>query len=477
MSHIAEKLSIGVIRVGSVYLGLPIQHLSEVFPLGADHALPHPSSLMSGATELRKKLIPLLNFPSILPALCSDETETLGVVIEKQGKLIAIKVHQIIGIKSVALGEMEQLSLTNDSHPAFFKKVFRDGSRHISFFDIDRLFSEQGLLTAKKTDLGGKSELDQGPSLMTFEAGKALYAVPAIEVYAAVPKQSIEKTAITSGPCLGEIQYHDRRVPVVCPVQILGIGKRREIISSEVVVLRFPDNLVLGLAVDAIHDIRSYQSKSNANLPIWQGGVSSIGNVLIQDDGTQVFSIDLDALKSIKIIKKYAELSRIDKKQDDPSQLKSDDKANIKHERERYLVIKTEDVLAIPLTQVICILSPPKAIVPVDANYNGFKGYFTRLGKTVALVDLCEMLGHEKTAVEQQRVLLTETEGRQVGFIVNAVDGIELSRWREIEADGGNGLGVTMVRLGSDQNAQMLPYFDLLEVLEKFQIPKNLDAA
>ena len=109
-----------------------------------------------------------------------------------------------------------------------------------------------------------------------------------------------------------------------------------------------------------------------------------------------------------------------------------------------------------PLLQVSCILEPPQNVTKGARLAAGFKGYFSRLGETVALIDLREAQGLGSVSAPSAKVLLTGERANQIGFLVENVVSIEVSCWREREQ--GQGGYQTLVQLGSDDAPLLLPY-------------------
>ena len=478
----AAPLRYGVVRVGPIALGVPIEHLTEVFPVSRIHPLPKGSSLLRGGVELRGRMIPVLDISHLAGLAEAEADGTLGVVIERDRKQLAFRVSEILGITDIRSDNLAPVADEKSEAPAVFDRVFAYGGRFVSILDVDRLFAMPGVFTTDRPDFGTRGSESRRRPMMTFEAGSALYAVPAVEVYAAVPKQAIQVTAIASGPCLGEINYHNRRVPVVCPVQILGLGASRARSQTEVVVLRFPDDLVLGLAVDAIRDIRGYPGEKKTRIPVDHPTAALIDCVYPGDtEDEQIYAIDIDRLRAVPDVLDIARLSR-DRTDESKAAEKADakresdtGKSNIIREQERYLVVETDERIAIPLCQVNCILEPPARTTPVANDWGGFKGYFTRLGETVALIDLRERLGKGVAKESAAKVLLTGESGRQVGFLVDKVISIEVSQWREKEPEKGKGLDQTVVQLGSKDNRSVLPYFDLLATIADLRLPATVE--
>ncbi|CAN0603785.1 unnamed protein product, partial [Ectocarpus sp. 12 AP-2014] len=189
-----------------------------------------------------------------------------------------------------------------------------------------------------------------------------------------------------------------------------------------------------------------------------------LNGVTTREDQRQVFGIDIKALHTSDLIKTMAALS--DKSLNETketAQTASDLNAkNVIHEREKYLVVKAGNEIAIPLEEVSYILEPPDSITPAPLQTYGFKGYFSRFGQSVALFDLCAITGYARKDVELSRILLTGKRDRQVAFCVETVIGIETSEWREAKVDDPNAAAV--VKIAGQEPRSVLEYLSLHSV-------------
>jgi len=454
----------GVMRIGEATIGVPIANLAEVFHNSERKALPIASEFLQCGVDLRGKLVPVFNISLIGTFGSESQAGILGVVLEHDTASLAFYVDEIVGIANVAAENISAISDTSRAGASFFKNLFPFRDQFVAILDVDEVFAVPGVYTVNRSAEGVATAHDKGPPMLTFVAGEALYSLPAVDVHAAVPKQVIEETAITSGPCLGEITYHNRRIPVICPVSILGLGNRQSRSVSEIVVLRFPDNLLLGIAVDAIRDIRTFPTAKETQIPVWQAGSNFIEKVLVQDDGAQIYVIDVALLCAAKEVAEIASLSRIESEVTDEVVALDDDSVDVIKERERYLVVDLHKRIAVPLLQVTCILDEPQKITPTKSANDCFCGYFSRLGETIALIDLREQLGAGKVDSKTAQVLMTGDKGSQIGFLVDHVIGIEVSQWRENPKNKTPSIQEVVVQLGAGEDQQVLPFFDLTNI-------------
>ncbi len=461
-----DSMQFGIIQIGPSLIAIPIEHLSEVLHVRKEEPIAQNGALLRGGIELRGRIVPILDVQALAGLPEPDAAAKLGVIIEHAQRLVVIFADKIVGIATIAAKDIHGISKGCDADTPLFKNIFAYDDGFASVLDVATTFASPDIFTAKRPDISKKDVLRTHEPVLTFEAGRALYSVPAVEVYAAIPRQRIERTAITMGACLGEITYHGRRIPVVCPFTILGLGNRERPALTEIVALRFPDDLVLGFAVDAIHEIGTFSGVKETTIPIWQSGRNFIDRVVIRNDDEQIFAINLENLRAATDLLTIAKLSQDDQPSETPPQTQISSEQNITREKERYLVVDACDRLAIPLSQVNRIVEPPTRTTPADAGTPGFSGYFSRFNESIALFDLGACRGRQAVNDTRAKILLTGRPGHQIGFLVDHVVSIEMSEWCEKPGAAKKRGETTLVQLGDGPAAKVLPAFNLLEALD-----------
>ncbi|MDX8351411.1 chemotaxis protein CheW [Cognatiyoonia sp. IB215182] len=457
----------GVIQIGEALIAIPIQHLSEVLHVQKQEPLAQSGAFLRGGIALRGQIVPVLDLQALAGLPEPDAGTKLGVIVEYQARQIALFADRIIGIANIATDDIHKMSRTAGDKASLFTTLFAYDESFASVLDVSATFDTPDIFTAKRPDISKKNMLRTQVPMLTFEAGTARFSVPAVEVYAAIPRQSVESTAITMGPVLGEITYHGRRIPVVCASRILGLGDGEPQSRPEIVALRFPDDLVLGFAVDAIHEIGTFSGIRETTIPLWQSGRSFVDRVMIRDDELQIYVVDLEKLNQADDLLTIAKLSKIE---DDPKiqpKPETTNERNVSQERQRYLVVDADARLAIPLSQVNRIVEPPDRVTPATVSSLGFRGYFSRFNESIALYDLATCRGGKSGTEAGGKVLLTGQTGHQVGFRVENVVSIEMSEWCEKPAHPNRRGSTTLVQLGDGEQTKVLPAFNLNEAIDE----------
>ncbi|ARE42198.1 Chemotaxis signal transduction protein [Rhodovulum sp. P5] len=350
----------------------------------------------------------------------------------------------------------------------------------INVIDPLALFSLPDLPTAerfRRKETGYK--VSGRKAYLTFQAGGARFAAPAIDVHGTLPRQHVDRDALAGGLCLGSVRVNGVRIPVIDAPGLLGLGTARERANPEIVVISFEGEHLLGLAVDVICRIATFGEQQLTTVPaLLGGGKSALGLMVTEDDGTQTYVIRVEYLREDPDLKSIAGLSgpvtetdgRPAKKGDaaarnDTAKQAHDDgrpaSNTIIHERKRYVVFEACSTFAIPIEKIIRILEPPKKITPFPDTGGGILGLFSVDGQPTTLVCLCRYLHLGAPAeTDKRRVLLAGDEDRQIGILVNSVDGIETSTWRAENTEPSAFLE-QMVKLGRPEAQVVLPRLDV----------------
>ncbi|MFT4783438.1 MAG: purine-binding chemotaxis protein CheW [Paracoccaceae bacterium] len=463
---VADSVGIyGAMRVGDALLGVAIEHLAEVCPVGPLSPLMIRRTGLLGSLDLRGTLVPIMD-PAVLCGIGQASTPPhFAAILKFEGRLLGIGIDAIFGLSQVSKNAVQPLDTSpNSLAQSVVEGGFLQGKDIITVIDVPKIFNSAATPSVTARDANAQdAHNDPRQPMLTFDVGEATFSVAAIEVHGTVPRQVIDRNSLTSGFCLGTITHHGRRIPVMATTSVLGLGHRTHHECAEIVVLRFPDDHLLGFAVDAIRKIISIDPAQLKKAPAALSGRSNLlSHVLIGTDADQIFNISIDALRLEPMCRELAEMSSKTEEIQATSSIPPDQLTggNTVHERVRYLVYDAGGLVATPVTQVIRIVEPPKTVVPAPGAGHGIQGLFAQDGFTVPLVNLSQVLGGAQSPEGHQRVLLVGTSEDQVGFDVSSVHSIETSAWRF----SGKGINddheaVVMLGLGAEQRA--LPIVDL----------------
>lgn len=464
----AGAWGLGICRLGDARVAVPIGALSEVCQITALSRLLVRQPYLCGGIDLRGQLIPVIDLPAICGLPAPDALPSFAVVLRCGDRHMAFLVDQVQGISRVQPDRVQTLSEgAGVGTPACVRQVFIDAGKTVSIVDVDSLFALPGVLSVALPPKSQPSSVEDGRvPMLTFMVGGARFTVDAGDVYGTVPRQSIDVGAMTSGYCLGSITYHQRRVPVLNTVDLLGLGRRDHWAASEVVVLRCPNDRLIGLAVDAIQDIQRIDLARHGGVP----GVIArqhgfLTQVIQRDDAGQVFVLSAGNLARDRGVAAIAGLSS------DPVDAQGRG-AGSRQGASRYLVVQAGRTFAVPLDQITSIIPIPDRLVPCHRPEKGVLGYFSRAPGSVPLVDLVALLRLAPGVSDMARVLLIGEGVEQVGFMVERVFSIEAAEWR-LEGLPLPGAGAEpLVQLGSGANRKATPVLDLAQLATRhFHLP------
>jgi chemotaxis signal transduction protein len=450
--------SYGILRVGAALVGIALDGLAEVCPIARLSPLLLRSEGLLGLIDLRGVLIPILD-PSVLCGLPPGAAvPRFAAIVRQDGRLLGIGVDEIVGLSHPSPGTIQPLGTLGAADTGLVSASFAERGEVVAVIDPTRLFARSLVASAQTRPGADARQIETKRPVLTFVAGGATFAVSAIEVHGTVPRRPIDRNSLTAGACLGSITHHGRRIPVVETTQVLGLGRAVDRKEAEVVVVRFPENRLIGFAVDTIRRMLPIDPERLAETPAAAACGGILPRVLVDPDGLQVFLIAPDALRRDRFLSDLADLSRPERAETERAAT-PDRTHGVIVERSRYLVFGAGFTAACPITQVTRIVQMPSSVVPVESG-NGVDGFFALDCRTVPLVRLARLLGAEPRRQKPDRVILVGDPGRRVGFVVDSVEGIETSAWRSAANTSHNQPPIVEVRIGEAR--RVLPVIDLL---------------
>ena len=463
MSEVQKRIY-GTMRAGGVNFGIAIEDLAEVVgPIKSLSPIMRASPSLLGGLDRRGDLIPVLD-PAVICGTGKTQTAPrFAVILRHEDRLLAIGTDEIRGLAQIADDNVKVLDRDPNLSHHVGRGAFMENGHVTTVLDVPRIFQAEGALSvmaragATEATSDGKSQ-----QMLTFDAGGVLFSVVATEVFGTVPRQMIMTGPMSGGMCLGTITYHERRIPVISTVELLGLGRPLDSLEAEVVVLRFPRNRLVGFAVNAIKDIETMANAEVMDTPdviLAMGGY--LKRVRIDADGTQTFILDVGPIWQDERLNALADLS------DPPAEdEKTGEGTESLHEtsawRERYLLFEAGEPKAVPLGHVVKIIPPPNEITPLAHPTSMVRGFFSHGGQTIPLVPLSGedlLLGDKEDS--NTRVLLVGEPGRQVGFIVGRVKSIEVSDWTHKYQTGQSTEVGSLVQLGTGAASRVFECVDL----------------
>jgi purine-binding chemotaxis protein CheW len=457
---IAEPSNIvrlGLMSTGGITAGLDITCVAEVCPVREVSPLLATGPGLLGAIALRGDPVPLLDLRALAGLSPAPAAPGIAVIAVRDGRRIALGFDAIEGLIQLPRARLGTFA---DGGESFITGTFEHYGRIVSLVEPRALLARGDIPAAAAMTGAGAAGHVPTRSCLTFEAGGVRFAMAATCIEATVPRQRIEPHELASGAWLGLIRHHGRRIPVMHLNVVVGLGAIEELQMAEVIILRFPDDRLVGFAVEAIRRMRLIaRSSEEPPPPLLADRATGIAAILPDGAEPDTYLVDVDALRSEPSLLGIAALSERDAPAKQPSAVETAGAATA--ERERYVVARAGSRIAIPIRQVARIVTLPERVSPMPRAQDHVRGLFRTDGATVPLIDLGHRLGHGATAGgERARVLLAGTRDAPLGFAVESVDYLEWSAWRSRDqADDPLLAGkVSLPRLGPHN---VLPVVDL----------------
>lgn len=457
----------GVFRVGSRLVGVALENISEVCVVPRLSSLMTPGPIVLGAFDLRGALVPVLDLESLSGlAPRSVETKT-AAILKYEGRMTAIALDGIVNLARSRLTEISYQG-AESSQAAYSKMVFKRGfwseNDVVSELDIASLFARDDILTIQDTRQKSKREHGQETQkLLIFSSGQARFSIDANNIFATVPRQRIDAKEIggQQEPFLGFISHQSWRVPVVHANMVLGVGGIERIDEAEVALLRFPNEKLIGLAVESMEKLVSVADVDLKPSSPLVAKTGILGSVFADRNGNQTHVINIEALTTrsdlieISELTRRKEAARINSKEDDTKG------KDIVRERDRYLVFEAGRTLAVPAAQIVRILKKPDQIIPSPTLHPLVEGLFEFNNRSIPLARIDSSNASQGTS----HILLVGPQDYQVGFAVDKICSLQTSNWRSKNTNPMPG-SEALVQVSDGGKKTVLPITNLLGLAE-----------
>lgn len=434
--------ALGLFRIGGVRIAIDVGVLTEVVHVEDLKRGIDPADTALGMIVIRGVLVPVID--PLRQYAPPDRQPAIVVVLSRGDMLTGIGVDEVGGLSRFPAAAVQ--SRVPGPGPARISGSIHDAGSLIHVLDADALFDEEA--TPKvRGDLRKALLADRGESTpyLTFDAGGVAFAVRAERVVGTVPRQGIEDRSLSCGHLLGTVTYFQRRLPIVATNAVFGVGLPKPHDRFETVVLRFPDDRILGLAADRIVLVANGTDGSHRPLPDHVAAATHLIRASATMAGREHFILDDDAILADGAIGSIAGLS-VRNAATAPAPVRPADgrEQALVRESERYVLIEAGSNIGIRMTDIDGMREPPAPgdIIPIERSLPGVSGLFVVDGTLVPLVRLSTHLGCAAAPDPAlERVFLTSESGRAVGFLIDKVTGIATSEWIERRKEAGRGAG------------------------------------
>ncbi len=456
----------GTLRVQDLILGVDVSHLAEVCTVKSLQPMMKNVAGVIGCINLRGHLIPVLDAAPFCGLSERDGPPPFAAILKYNDTVLAIGVDEITGLSSVKPQRIQSFARTGADGQTVHLRAFLDLAQTVIVLDAPTIFDRPDIPTASAQRYNAQSKADvdrDARKLLIFGVGDALFSLAASDVYGTVPRKLVEQNALTSGISLGSIDYRERRVPVVCTVSLIGIGRQRAGGPSELVILQFADDKLLGLAVESITNLRSIPDAAFSSTPrAIAARFPFIDKVLVAPDGEQIYNIDVRALQADPQLLALAGISVTKTISEAPQKTSRGGAVTRAAENRKYLIYECGGEIATPIEQITSILEQPEKVLPLVGKNRGLVGLFSLDGRSVPMIDLRQDFGTAQSDPSHVRILLVGTADQQIGFVVSRVHSIASAIRSYIDRSGSS--DEIMVQLVVAGKPKMFRLVDLVEI-------------
>jgi purine-binding chemotaxis protein CheW len=497
----------GILTIGASQVALPLAGLREVIPCPAQLiALPSHAPGLLGAVDLRGQVIPVLDLRVVLRADATRTPQQVIVVIIHEGQLLGLLADEVRGVTITPAAALHAMTAVGDQELLFSHSFERheDGSV-VSVLDIAaicrlpgtpliRESSDDGTeppaasgfagLSGALEPTGGSGVEGAGQSMLLMRCGDIGLGIEIEHVHATLPHLDVRPSPLQHGICLGVVDYGSVQVPVIDPLQLMGMG----VLPSDRVqglVLRFDAGLIILLLTEVI-EIVQVRAEELLDLPaftvrhpeFFRGvvQVGELGDFLVLRSDALMESEQLQTLSTLNMAHEQDPGAAGDSDDWAPSSgTEADGPAG-----GLYLTYSVVDDVASPLDQVLEILPYPKEFASLGENDGRVLGLLTHRDSVVPLVCLATVMG--RPAVPDPAgscVLLVSVGTGSIGLVVRSLGAIERSVWEErvedvperhlydpLERALADKRTIRTAPVGSVGSERMLPRVDLLAIAE-----------
>lgn len=489
----------GVFHTGTVRVALPLDELREVIMRPPSFSpLPTTGPGLLGAVNLRHVVIPVLDLCVLAGYDRLDEKQGRVIVIVAVGdQMFGLVAEEIEGVTRVTEEALLETKVAGD-RPALFSHTFErpEDLEVVSLLDAEAISKLPGVPIVRDTSprgsvvgIGEEMRADSTRrTVLLLRCGPIGLCIDVGHVYSVIPQLTLHSSPLDGALCRGVVHLHDKAVPAVDPLQLLGLGALPDDGNLRGLVIAMPRGLVV-LTVSDIADIVSVPVGEILPLPpIGMRKDGFLTGVMRVESGDQHLLIDGEALRADAELDALGNLGvplpgregaaaspGVVAKQATGGQPEAvvkegPDGRRVVPSVRKFLTYSVGMEAATPLGQITEIVPYPQHAIDLEGG--ALLGIFTHRKLSVPLLSLPALLGvAEPPDRATARVLLVDAPGGElIGFVVPALHAIEDSVWEEsVRKDGGDPGSLLqrgpLVKIGTEEQGRLLPSIDLTELV------------
>ncbi|RVU06338.1 chemotaxis protein CheW [Novosphingobium umbonatum] len=431
----------GLVRVGAMEIAFPIAQIREVVPHPDRlRATPRTMPALQGAMDLRGAIVPVLDLTMLMGMQADGEVgqhPDIIMVLRTSDGVFGVGIDEICGVVDLGHQRMTPMSHVSGDGMAAVGQVIRAGftlNGHSGVvLDAQAFVGLPGLALAEDRLVSAAAHSAGGEPTLIFSIGPYRFGLAAKVIDASVPQVVATPSPVDDSLWIGLINHNGRRLPVVDTLNLLGFDQMAPAREMASVVLRLEDGGLIALRIDRVHDMARIRREDWLTLQGMTIGQRGLLGGAYPGDQT-ILMLDPAKLAADATLQNLARL-------EEGNRVSAAAEA-IGQGRKAYLIITLgEGAHAVPLEEVDEVLTASLVErIPLAGEAGCVIGLMPHRGAAVPLVDLGSRLGVGSTR-HGPFILLASSEGRRMGFMIDALSAVERVVPRELAQAGAGSAG------------------------------------
>lgn len=471
-----QGVSLGLLMIEGIELAVPTHYLREAIDMPPTLSkLLSTSVHVAGAVDLRDELIAVVDLRHALGLPPKRSAQQRIVIIHHRGYVFGVIVDALGGVITVPEQACQTVEVLKADQAPLIRQVFSidEGRRVISVLCLEGVMHQTDVPLTRAASLqqaqdSSKSQKQWTPYLL-FETDDTRMALHADMVDTVIDLDGMGTTFQPTTGCLGVVQTDTRKLAVLDPLSLLGLGRTTLENNRQVLVLNVESDTV-GLLVKRVvqiarlsdHTVRPISEMAFAFPQHFDGMVP----LPPHGDFLRLSTRSLMDRPEIRSMATIHGRSHRQTSARDPQA-----------SNEVYLTYQVGQELATPLRQVREILPFPHQFTPIQLSDDPRVGVFTHRDRTIPMFDLMTLCQVPSPPLgPNTRLLLVDGQRGTLALVVEQVHAIESARWQHAPwaAEQFRGLDALQTALrsrglltlgGDTQRGRGVPSLDLHQVV------------
>ncbi|HBT38879.1 MAG: purine-binding chemotaxis protein CheW [Pseudothermotoga sp.] len=403
--------------LGEETYAVPVTNVREIVKASKITRVPLAPAHIEGVMNLRGEVLPIINLRRLLGLPEHDPSLSKVVVLTQNDRTIGILVDRTAQV--IRSTESEQQDTRAESR--FVKKVLRTNTGMCLLFNIDELFEEE----TKKLEARSSSALQQKSAettvtkaenyiqLVSFELSGGIYAFKITGVQEII--RYAQPTPIPNAPeyMMGLIELRKSVLPIVDMRRLLDLPATKTDEFTKVIVLRVGGSHV-GVVVDRIREVLRIDESKVLPPPSLEREKTKELVGVIQNGDEMILVVDHEELLSDKVVGAQQQ-----------EQEEAVERLTTEEEKQYVIFNVGGEEYGVQIEEIREI-NRLTALAKVPRAPEYLEGLMNLRGEIVPVVDLRKkfnLVSSEKNE-QTERVVVTESDGKKIAFIVDSVVGV-----------------------------------------------------